>query len=512
MAASKHVVIIGAGMGGLACAIDLARQGFDVTVAEAASAAGGKLRTVDAAGRGVDSGPTVLTLRGVFDALFQSAGADLDRRLVLRPSRVLARHAWADGSRLDLFADLDESADAIGRFAGAAEAAGFRAFSAESRRIFQTLDHPFLRRQRTGVMGLTARVGLGHLRDLVGLRPFETLWTSLRAHFRDPRLRQLFGRYATYCGSSPFAAPATLMLIAHAERQGVWLVDGGMQRLAQALESLARELGVVFRFRSPVDRIEVTGRRATGIFLEGGERLGADAVVMNGDPQALASGLLGGGARRAVRPYSRERRSFSAVTWSMAGDARGFPLSRHNVFFSDDYSAEFDEMRASGKPALSPTIYVCAQDREDGRAEAAGAERFLVLVNAPALGDSGCLDSEELKACEIRVWDHLKRCGLDLDPPTTGQATTPGQFARMFPATGGALYGAATHGWAAAFRRPGARTRIAHLYLAGGGVHPGAGLPMAALSGRLAAEQLVADLPSTAPFRRAAMPGGTSTP
>ncbi len=521
----ERVIVIGAGMGGLTCAIDLARAGFAVTVVEQAARPGGKLREV-MVGEGawpVDSGPTVFTLREVFEAIFADAGERLEDHLVLRPAELIARHAWGPDERLDLFTDIDRSADAIGALAGAAEAAGYRAFCRESRRVYETLRDSFIGAQQGGVLGLTARVGLHRAGRLMGLRPFETLWRALGDHFADPRLRQLFGRYATYCGASPFAAPATLMLIAHVEREGVWTIDGGMHRLARALEGLARRLGVVFRYGARVGRIETLAGRAAGATLEDGERLEAGVVVVNADAQALAGGAFGEGVAGAVPRRDPWARSLSAVTWSMAARTAGFPLTRHNVFFSGDYRAEFVDIFDRGRLPVAPTVYVCAQDRDAGGAAPAlgdgaggarpgGAERLFIIVNAPALGDRRALDPAETAACESGMLDGLARAGLEVSPaPGASVMTTPAMFEALFPATGGALYGPATHGWAAAFQRPGARTAVPGLYLAGGGAHPGAGVPMAALSGRLAARRVMADRASMRPFRRGAMSGGTST-
>ncbi len=507
------VVVVGAGIGGLVCAIELARSGVPVTVVEKAPRAGGKMRQIAIGGAGIDSGPTVFTMRWVFDEIFSAAGAALDDHLVLRPADILARHAWSDEERLDLFADVDRSADAIGALAGATEAAGYRAFCAEARRIYESLRDSFLVAQRTGPLGLTARIGPHRLPSLLGLRPFDTLWSALGGHFKDPRLRQLFGRYATYCGSSPFSAPATLMLIAHVEREGVWTLEGGMRRLPEALEALGASLGVAYRFGDPVARIEVEAGRASGVTLAGGERLAARAVVVNADAQALPAGLFGPAVAHAIPARPASARSLSAVTWSMVAESRGFPLVRHNVFFSRDYRAEFDDIARRDCLPRAPTIYVCAQDREDGAPEPEGPERLFILVNAPASGDRRAFDEAELTACERAVFQHLTQCGLRLSgPPEASRRTTPEGFAALFPGTGGALYGAATHGWAAAFRRPGATTRVPGLYQAGGGAHPGAGVPMAALSGRSAARRLMADRASRRPFRRAATPGGTSTP
>jgi 1-hydroxycarotenoid 3,4-desaturase len=285
----EQVVVVGAGIGGLACAIELARSGFPVTVVERADQAGGKLRQLDIGGCKVDAGPTVFTMRWVFEALFEAAGASLDRYLRLRPAELLARHAWGPDETLDLHAEVSRSADAIAAFAGPAEADGYRAFCAEARRIYDTLRDTFLTVQKPGPLALTRNVGLGRLNALLGIRPFETMWQALSGHFRDTRLRQLFGRYATYCGSSPFDAPATLMLVAHVEQSGVWLVEGGMQQLARALESLASALGVEFRYRTHVETICVNRGRVCGVTIADGERLAARSVVVNGGAAAPRS-------------------------------------------------------------------------------------------------------------------------------------------------------------------------------------------------------------------------------
>ena len=508
---SEDVVVIGAGVGGLVSAIELARAGLGVTVVERAARAGGKMREVEVGGARFDAGPTVLTMRWVFDEIFAAAGSSLEAHVTLKLAEILARHAWSADERLDLFADMDRSADAIGDFAGAREAAGYRAFCAEARRIHDTLKNSFLTAQKAGPIGLTRSI-FAEGGNVLAIRPYETMWRALGGHFADPRLKQLFGRYATYCGSSPFAAPATLMLVAHVEQSGVWLVDGGMQRLAEALERLAVSLGVRFRYRAHVEAIGVGRRGAESVTLAGGERLSADRVVVNADAGALGVGLFGPDAARAVPATPARARSLSAVTWAMEARVHGFPLVRHNVFFSDGYAAEFQDIFRRGRLPSAPTIYLCAQDRADAAAEPAGPERLFLLVNAPANGDRGGLDGGEVATCMTRVLDHLRVCGLEVSPRSTPLTTTPADFNALFPATGGALYGRATHGWAAAFERSGAATRIPRLYLAGGGAHPGAGAPMAALSGRLAAQRVIRDRASTRLFHRVAMPGGMLTP
>ena len=505
---SGKIVVIGAGMGGLVAALELVSAGFDVTVLERAATPGGKLRQIAVDGARIDAGPTVFTMRWVFEAIFESIGVRLEDHLTLSRTERLARHAWDGKATLDLFTDVARSADAIGAFAGAAEARGYRAFAERAGRIFQTLDETFMRAQQPGhAMGLARRIVSPTA--LVGMSPFATLWSGLSEHFKDRRLLQLFGRYATYCGSSPWLAPATLMLVAHAERRGVWLVEGGMHQIARSFSALAASRGAVFRYGADVAEILSGGGRVSGVKLADGEVIAADAVVCNGDISACFGGLLG---RAAVARPQEYQRSLSALTWAVSAATSGFPLLRHNVFFSDNYKLEFDEIFQRGRLPSGPTVYVCAQDRGDDDSTWSGPERLLVLSNAPARGDTSSFDASETGPCERRTYELLQRCGLDVArSPENSVMTTPAQWNRLFPGTGGALYGMASHGAMSAFRRPGSRTKLPGLYLAGGSAHPGPGVPMAALSGRLAAASVKADLVSTSLSRPTATRGGMST-
>ena len=457
------------------------------------------MREVSVGPARLDAGPTVFTMRWVFEEIFASAGASLADRVSMQPVEILARHAWESGAQLDLFTDPARSADAIAAFGGAAEGRRFQEFCAEARGIYETLEGPFIRASRPGnPLGLMSRMGVSGLPGLMRIRPYSTLWSALAKRFSDPRLRQLFARYSTYCGSSPFLAPATLMLIAHVEQQGVWLIEGGMHRLAQALAELAEGLGATIRYGAEVAEVLLDRGRASGVRLATGERIAAGTVVFNGDPAALSAGMLGPQLRKAVAGPEAANRSMSALTWNLVARVEGFPLVRHSVFFSDNYAAEFDHIFGERRVPAKPTVYVCAQDRDDRGNWTNGApERLLCLVNAPPNGDWHPYSSTEVEQCAHRTFSLLSRCGLKLHwEPEAGRITTPADFADLFPGTGGALYGPASHGWKASFDRPGSRTKIPGIYLAGGSVHPGAGVPMAALSGRLAASCILEDLAS----------------
>ncbi len=493
--ADPRVIVVGAGMGGLAAAADLARRGAQVTVLERASAPGGKMRRVEVGATAMDGGPTVFTMKWVFDGLFRDAGWRLEDHVQLARAEILARHAWRRGGRFDLFADRERAADAIGVFAGARDAAGYRAFCRRSADIYRTLVGTFIAAERPTQLDLVRRVGLGNLHALVRTTPFATLWSALGEHFGDPRLRQLFARYATYVGCSPFLAPATLMLIAHVEQEGVWLVTGGMWQVAAAIRGLAEAQGATFRFGAEVRRILLARGRASGVELTDGEQIEADAVLFNGAPDALATGLLGEEVRHAAPPVPRAQRTLSAFTWCVAAPTEGFPLAHHNVFFAEDYRAEFDAIFRRRSIARAPTVYLCAQDRGMGEDPAPGAaERMLLLVNAPPDGDRAAAHHAAAEEAAERAFAVLRDCGLVIRREAGAVvATTPAGFHALFPGTGGALYGPLGHGFSGSFARPGAATPVPGLYLAGGGVHPGPGVPMATISGRLAAARLLED-------------------
>ena len=287
------VIVIGAGMGGLAAAISLAARKIPVIVLERHAAPGGKMRQLYVAGQPIDSGPTVFTMRWVFEKLYADAGLELSEHLGLDKADLLARHSWQGSESLDLFANLDQSTQAISEFAGNEDADNYQRFAKKTEAVFNTLDQSFMRAQRPNPVALSLQGGLRGMIDMANTQPFVSLWNALSKDFNDPRLRQLFARYATYCGSSPFKAPATLMLIAHVEKAGVWMVQGGMHSLARTLADTLVSLGGQIRYGEGVARLETTGKHISGVQLDSGEHLRTQAVIFNGDTQALAKGLLG---------------------------------------------------------------------------------------------------------------------------------------------------------------------------------------------------------------------------
>ncbi len=484
-------IVVGAGIGGLCAAIALAGAGRRVLVLERGAQTGGKMRTLPSAAGPIDMGPTVLTLKDVFEGLFSRAGGRLGDYVTLIPQQVLARHFWTGGAHLDLFSDREANAQAIGRFAGPGGAREYLRFDRLTRQMYDAFDAPMMRARRPK-LGAIAMAALRRPAIWPALLPNISLQRWLAGQFSDPRLVQLFGRYATYVGGAPSTSPAVLALVWQAEAGGVWAVHGGMGALAAGLERFARALGVQFRLRCHVHSIFLQGGRAAGVELPDGTRIAAQNVVFNGDPAALTSGLLGGDIRRCIPHSAVHPRSLSAYVWTFdaAVPATAPELVHHNVFFGASPAAEFAAI-ARGQIFADPTLYLCAQDRA-ARAQPRATERFEIIMNARALPAHPIPLPQEDELCSRRVFSQLARFGLPFHPAPARQALTmPQDLAILFPASGGAIYGRSPQSLLAPMLRPTAQTRIAGLVLAGGGAHPGAGVPMAALSGLHAAEMIL---------------------
>ena len=503
METRPQTVVIGAGFGGLAAAIRLAAAGHAVTLLEAAGAVGGKARAVPSVAGPVDTGPTVLTMRAVFDDLFALAGARLDDHLTLIPQPILARHWWPDGSTLDLTPDRAANIAAITAFAGAREGRAFARFDAMAETLRQAFDVPVMQAATPDLRAI-ARAALRHPRIWPALLPGMTLDRLLRLTFRDPRLRQLFGRYATYVGGRPAHVPAVLAIIWRAEAQGVWAVQGGMHHLAAQLGALFERLGGRILLNTAAKRIQTQAGRVTGVETALGH-LPAAQVVFAGDPAALAAGLLGNAVTAILPAKATAPRSLSAHVWAFAATPSDLPLVHHNVFFTADPAREFGPI-GRGRAPEAPSLYICAEDRATGTPT--GPERFEIIINAPA-GLPATPEEESL--CRTRTFQTLARFGLTFSPePGPASLLTPAKLAQLFPASQGAIYGRSPEGMLATFQRPHAQTTLPGLFLAGGGCHPGAGVPMAALSGKHAAAAILNAPISGLKLAPTVMPGGMS--
>lgn len=488
-----RVVVVGAGVGGLAAAARLAAARHKVTVCEQASVVGGKLGLRErATAAGVfrfDTGPSLLTWPGVFADLFRDTGSPMNTVLDLEPLDPIARYRFSDGTRLDATSDLDVFSARLDAALGPGAGADWRSFTERAERIWQAVRDPVLLSTFDGVASMAKQAT--RVRDLATVAPGRSLrWLGTRL-LRDPRLRTFLDRYATYTGSDPRRAPAALAVVPYVEQHfGGWYIRGGLRTLADALLDRVTTLGATVRTGTEVTAVEVTGDRVSGVRLADGSRLDADVVVANADAAQVYRNLLP--RRRIARKVRRDPASLSAFVVLLGVRGRTPHAAHHNVLFPSDYDAEFDAVFGDrAAPVADPALYVSIPNDPTVRPD--GYEAWSVVVNAPRHGwGSGAVDwdSPGLAASYAdRLMGLLARRGLPVaDRMIFREVITPADLERATWAPGGAIYGTSSNGMRAAFLRPANRSPVPGLFLVGGSSHPGGGLPLVALSAQIVAK------------------------
>ncbi len=486
----KPIVVIGAGIGGLAAAIWLARGGRRVVVLEKNEAVGGKMGQWQQDGFRWDTGPSVITMRHVLEELFDAAGRRLADYVTLLPIEPLTRYFYADGVTLDATRDLPHMLAQIGALSPR-DVETYLAYLAEAARLYRITSPLFI----YGPPPTWRTVMQVAPWDGIRVKAWRTMQSQIEKQIASPHLRQLLGRFATYVGASPYQASSTLNVIAHVELAGgVWYPKGGIYAIAAALAQLAQELGVTIETSSSVTQIAVENGRARGVELADGRRMPAAAVIANVDVTTVYQKLLPSTRANARYRQRLERANTSCsgfvMMWGVAGN---FPqLAHHNIFFSRDYRQEFDDIFRRGLPPDDPTIYVAITSKTDAEHAPAGHENWFVLVNAPAVGAQ--FDwAQEAAGYRQLVLDRLAARGVDVQRRIgVERVWTPLDLASRTGAFRGALYGAGMNGLLAPFRRPPNRAReVDGLYFVGGTTHPGGGVPMVMLSGKLVSEMVL---------------------
>lgn len=491
---TSPIFIIGAGIGGLSTAIRLAASGQRVIVLEQNAMPGGKMSQLCAGGYRWDTGPSVITMRHVFDELFTNANRRLEDYLTLAPVDPLTRYFYRDGVVFDAVSDLSRMAEQIGRL-DERDLEGYLSFLAYAARIHRITSPVFIYDRPPSWRSFLKSSPL----DLLKVDPWLSMDKAIRKRVYSPHLRQLLERFATYVGASPYLAPATLSVIAHVELTGgVWYPRGGIYRIAEAMAELARELGVEIRTSCPVEAITMTGTRATGVRLTDGSTLAGRAVVANVDVTTVYQRLL-----PDTPAIVQRREQMLGVETSCSGfvlllgvEGEHNQLAHHNIFFTEDYRQEFSDLFRGGAPPSDPTIYVAITAKSDPQHAPPGCENWFVLVNAPSANMTFDWAGESERYRDLVLDTLAQRFGLDVRPLIRHELRlTPLDLARLTGAWRGALYGISSNQALNAFRRPNNRCRDATgLYFSGGTTHPGGGVPMVTLSGKVAATMLLEDI------------------
>ncbi|TDL77704.1 phytoene desaturase [Palleronia sediminis] len=494
------VGIIGGGLGGLAAAATLAARGHDVTVLEKNAWLGGKAALLEEDGFRFDMGPTILTMPRVLERVFAEAGRNMGDYLDLRRLDPQWRCFYDDGTVLDLRNDPKDAAAEIGRLSPP-DREGFERFMKVADRLSDVSDRFFFWRSVEDLrdtMNLKENMNLSTLSDVMALRMHRTVAGQIKKDIRDPRVQQMLEHFIQYIGSSPLASPAVLCGIAQMQQgEGVWYPMGGTRAVPNALVRLGEELGVTYRTGIDIDAIEVENGRATAV-RAGAERMVFDRIVSNMDSVRTYRELIGG---EAWRTFSHAKRgpACSGVVLYLGLDRAYDHLAHHNFVFSRDPKEEFGAIYDEGRPAPDPTAYIAAPARTEPDVAPEGGEALYVLVHTPHLRP-GHDWSKMLPEYRRTILDKLGRAaGMgDLEERIkVERVLTPQDIHDRYKVLDGAIYGLVSHGRVNGAFKPGNRSRqVAGLYLAGGSAHPGPGMPMALMSGWIAADSLHADATS----------------
>ncbi|MEU8198068.1 FAD-dependent oxidoreductase [Microbispora amethystogenes] len=528
-----EVIVVGSGVGGMVAALLLARDGHDVRIYERLPRLGGKLAEHRRDGFTFSIGPSLLTLPGLF--------LDLGLPLDLLELDELCRYRFADGSVLSTYRDPDRTAGEVDRLAPG-EGRNWRAYHRWAERCLDAAMRTFFVGPLTGPVveppapwrgggalgrpdhafpGTGAEAGGGggdasrtggrggqvpraRLGDLFAVAPGRTLDALAGGFFRDARLRQYVDRYATYAGSNPYRAPAALGCVPAIEHgDGGWYVRGGLPRIADALAAALDKAGVEVRTETEVTEVIAGADRVRGVRTAGGEVTLADVVVVNADAAALYGRLLPD--RTRLRRIAGLGLSSSAFLMLAAVEGRTEGMPHHSIVFSGDYRREFGDIFDRRRPPEDPTVYIGCPSVHDATMAPDGAESWSMLVNVPA-GDPARWPMSPEAYAEL-VLERLASRGHDLSGRLRFlDLLTPADLRDRYGAWGGAIYGGAYGGPLASFRRPGNRGPRRGLYLVGGTAHPGGGLPLVAMGGRIVAELVARDLSRSGPRRGRARP------
>jgi len=487
----QKALIIGAGIAGIATAIRLAIKGYAVEVFESNAYAGGKLSEFEQEGYRFDAGPSLFTMPQYVDDLFALAGKDPKQYFNYQKLDVVCHYFYPNGTHLKAYADPDKFADEANTQTGE-PTANIQKYYRNSNRIYDITNHVFMEQSLHRLKTYLSKQTVKSILRLFQIDAFRTMHQANQSFFQDKRLVQYHDRYATYNGSNPYKAPATLNVIPHLEQHfGAYFPDGGMYSITSSLVKFAQDLGVQFHYGQPVEEIMIKGGKAEGVKVKGILHE-ADVVVSNMDVWFTYRKLLKNHPRLFPENILNQERSSSALIfyWGMK---QKFPqLDLHNIFFSANYEAEFNAIWNEKTIYHDPTVYLNISSKFKADDAPEGCENWFTMINVPA--NTGQDWDELITEARKNIIQKLSaQLGQDISPLIVNESILdPRSIESKTSSYQGSLYGTSSNSQFAAFLRHANRSsKVGNLYFCGGSVHPGGGIPLALLSAKIVADWVV---------------------
>jgi phytoene desaturase len=484
----KDCLVIGAGLGGLSAAIRLAHAGYNVTILEKNEEAGGKLRPITLGPYQFDLGPSTITLKHVFDMVFQSVGRKPEDYLDFYPIDSGTRNFFSPDVHLDFSRDEAAVKKQIAEFSRH-DADNYEAFLEEAKRLYDISHRQFFSQL---MYPLTTQLSPSLIKDFIKIKPFKTLASLLDDYFEHPYTKKMFLRYATYVGSSPYQSPMIFAMMAHLEgSQGIWGVRGGTYAIVDAFVRLGEELGVVIKYNQNVTKIRKKHDRVIGVEV-GDIFYDSDVIIVNADALTAYQTFM------SHHPLSYALRkkdvSLSGFVWLVGINQTYDVLKHHNVFFPVDYTQEFEAIFDDLDVPETPTIYICQSSVSEPERATPGGGNLFILINAPHLSDKFVWNEIAIREMKRRIIKQLEHFGLaQLEERIEEEFFyTPKDLMDRTAAYKGAIYGMSSNSVSQAFFKVENRDPIyRNLYFTGGATHPGGGTPMVTLSGQLVAADIM---------------------
>ncbi len=488
MAEKTKIAIIGSGLGGLSASIYLAVKGYEVHVYEQGNKPGGKANELRFCNFRFDTGPSLLTMPFVLKELFEYAGKNIEDYIRIKRLDILCKYFYPDETILNAFSDINKLADEI-NLKTKDSVESIKKYLDYSKKIYELTSDMFLFNSFSKLSNFTNFKSLKTLFQLNKIDPFRSMHQANSGFFEDEKTIQLFDRYATYNGSSPFKAPATLNVIQHVEYNlGGYIAEDGIYSVVKALHNLAEELDVKFIFMNRVDKIVTKNSKAVGL-VYGNEFVNYDAVLSNSDVLNTYHNILDTNPYKESNKYNKAEPSSSALVFYWGINTQSPELEIHNILFAENYKKEFDDIFERKTCPEDPTVYIYISSKFKKSDAPEGNENWFVMINTPY--DDGQDWDKEIEKSKERILNKINKIlGIDLkDKIVCERILTPQKIENDTSSTYGSIYGISSNSRSAAFKRQQNKSKsIEGLYFCGGSAHPGGGIPLVILSGKTASE------------------------